>query len=373
MGYGRTGMRAFVAVLLVAAAALMIAACGSSGSDQAQSLLKQTFSGSHPVNSGNLSFAVTVTPSGSSTLTKPISLSFGGPFQSLGQGKLPQSNFSITFSAQGKSGSLGILSTGTNGYVTLQGNSYQLPAATFQKLESSFGQLTNSPTGNSGSSALSKLGIHPLDWLSSPSVVGTESVGGTDTTHIRATVKVSSLLNDLNTFLQKASSAASSSTTKIPSSLSPATQQKIAGEVQNPSFDVWTGKSDKTIRKLAIGLTLPVTGQISTLLGGLRSADIALTMQYANLNQPQTIAAPTSVKPFNQFATKLRGFLTTVQGSLSGVSGAGGSGSTAPSTSTPSTGSSATSSNVQAYSQCIVNAHNDVAKMQQCASLINGK
>ena len=90
-------------------------------------------------------------PSGSSTLNGPITLSFGGPFQSLGKGKLPKSNFNVSISALGKTGSLGILSTGTTGYVTLQGTSYQLPAATFQKLESSFAALASSPGGGSGS------------------------------------------------------------------------------------------------------------------------------------------------------------------------------------------------------------------------------
>lgn len=357
--------RGLLLALLSALAAAVLAACGG-GSDNVQTLLKQTFGGNHPVNSGNLSVQLQVTPSGSSTLTRPLSLSFGGPFQSLGTGKLPKSNFTISFSAQGKSGSLGIVSTGTTGYVTLQGSSYQLPQATFQRLESSFGQLASSSGSGSGGGTLSRLGIHPLDWLTSPSIVGKQSVGGTDTTHIHATINVASLLSDLNTFLQKASAASGSSSSSIPSSISPSTRQKIANEVQHPSFDVWTGSSDKTVRRLQVRLTLPVTGQISTLLGGLRSADIALTMAYADLNQPQTIAVPTNVRPFTEFASKLKSFLGALQGSLAGASGAASGGS--PSAGGTNTGSSAS---VQRYSQCIIAAHNDVAKMQQCASLIN--
>jgi hypothetical protein len=350
-------------VPLVAAVALVLSACGSSSNDAA-GLLKQTFSGSHTVNSGNLAFNLTVDPSGSSTLTTPITLSFGGPFQSQGQGKLPKSNFNVSVSAEGKSGSLGILSTGTAGYVTLQGASYQLPSATFQKLESSFAGLAASPGGGSGSGTLSKLGIHPLNWLTQPSVVGSETLGGTQTTHIRAGVNVAALLTDVNTVLQKASSLGASATSKTLSSISQATRTKIASEVQNPTFDVWTGKGDKTVRRLTIQLTIPVTGQISTLLGGMRSAQIGLTMQYANLNVPQTIAAPVTVRPFSEFTTKLQTFLSTVQGGLgSGTTGSGGTGSS----------SSGTSSQVQTYSQCITNAHNDIAKMQRCAALINPK
>ncbi len=78
----------------------------------------------------------------------------------------------------------------------MQGTSYQLPAATFQKLESSFAQLATSPGGGSGggsgSGALGKLGINPLRWLVNPSVQGSaKTVAGASTTHIRAGVNVS--------------------------------------------------------------------------------------------------------------------------------------------------------------------------------------
>jgi hypothetical protein len=373
-------------LVVVALAATAVSACGSSNnSGNAKELLDQTFSGAHPVNSGTLSFSLTLTPAGSSTLTKPISISFGGPFQSLGKGKLPKSNFNISLSSGGQSGSLGLLSTGTSGYVTLQGTSYALPAATFQKLESSFSQLESSPgaSSSSNSGALAKLGIHPLDWLSNPSVVGSESMGGTDTTHIRATVDVASLLADVNTFLQKASTVGVSGTSQVASSLSASTRQKIASEVKNPTFDLWTGKSDKTVRKLTISLNLPVSGQVSTQLGGMSSAGFALSMQYANLNQPQTINAPTSVRPYSEFSSKLQSFLQSIQGSLGTSSGgtstgtgtttSGATGSTTTSSTPPTTSGSGSSAAVQRYSQCILNAKNDVTKMQQCASLINGQ
>jgi hypothetical protein len=367
------GVRTACAVLLAALLGVTLAACGSSTSpDQASTLLKQTFSGTHPVNSGNLSFNLTVTPTGSSTLRTPISLSFGGPFQSLGRGKLPKSDFNVTFSGEGAGGTLGIVSTGTSGYITLQGVSYQLPAATFQKLESSFQGIATNPSGGSGSGVLSKLGIQPLRWLSNPSVVGTENVDGTSTTHIRAAINVAALLADLNTFLTKASSVGVTGASKISSSLSATTRSKIAAEVRNPTFDVWTGNSDKTVRKMVIALTLPVSGKVSTLLGGLSSAGIALTMRYADLNQPQTISAPTTVHPFTEFESKLRSFLAGVEQSLDGAGTLGSSGVTG-SSATGAIGSSGASKSVQRYSQCIINAHNDVSKMQRCASLINGQ
>jgi hypothetical protein len=360
-----TWRRAAVLLLTIVVAGAL-AACGSSssGSSNAESLLKQTFSGSHTVNSGVLTFSLSATPQGSSTIKGPITLSLDGPFQSRGHGKLPESNLNISIDALGHHGQLGIVSTGTNGYITLDGVAYQLPAADYQKLATSFS------SAGSGAGGLGKLGIHPLDWLTNPTVVGNESVAGASTTHIRAGVNVSALLDDLSTFLGKASATGASSS--IPSGLSASTKQKIAAAIKSPTVDVWTGASDKTLRKLSVNLNVPVTGQVSTLLGGMSSAGIGLTLQYADLNQPQTVAAPTNVQPFSQFAPKLEGILHNVESEF-GASGLGGSASSGSSSSGSGASSgSSSSTNVSKYSQCIQQAAGDVTKMQKCASLLNG-
>jgi hypothetical protein len=344
---------------------LALAACGSSsggsGSGNAQSLLKQTFASGKPVKSGVLGISFTLNPSGSSTFTSPISFSINGPFQSRGSGKLPQSNFTIAISALGRTGQLGIVSTGTSGYVTLDGAAYQLPSAQFQRLESGFSSVGGSSQSGGG---LSALGIDPQHWLASPTVVGSDTIGGTDTTHIRAGVNVTALLADINTLLGKASSTAG---TKIPSSIPQATRQKIASAIKDAKVDIWTGKSDKVLRKLSLSLNVPVTGRLSTLAGGMTSAQIGFSLQYSGVNQPQTISAPSNVQPYSQFTAKLRSVLTGIEGSVGGGSlGATSSGSSG------SSGSSATTDKIKKYSQCIQNAGQDVLKMQKCASVLNG-
>jgi hypothetical protein len=364
--------RTALITLLMLVASVMVAACGSAssgGSESPSTLLGQTFSGSHKVSSGKLDLSLTIDPGGSSTLSGPITLSFGGPFQTRGSGKLPESDFTVSAGALGHSVSLGIISTGTTGYVSLQGTSYQMPQATFQKLESSFAQLASSGGSSSGSGTLSKLGIQPLHWLTNPTIVGTENVGGAQTTHIHAGINVPALLTDLNTVLQRASSLGVSGSSALKSGLSAATRQKIAAEVKNPSVDVWTGTSDHTIRRLAIVLTLPVTGKASSELGGMSSADISLTMQYSDLNQPQTITAPTTVRPFTEFQAKVDAFVQELEGAAGGlISGGTSGGATAGGGSTTTTTGS--SSNVQKYSQCIEQAAGDVGKMQKCSSLL---
>jgi hypothetical protein len=374
------------AVSVAALASLALAACGGSSgasSPSANQLLQQTFSGSHKINSGNLAFNLTIDPSGSSTLNRPITFSFGGPFQSRGTGRLPQANFTISANALGKSGSLGIISTGSAGYVVLKGVSYQLPQATFQRLESSFSQAGSS--SGASSAPLTRLGIQPMHWLTNATVVGDDSVGGTATTHIRAGINVSALVGDLSTVLQRASSLGVSGANRFSTGISPATASRIASEIKHPTVDVWTGKTDKTMRRLQINLTIPVSGRTSTVLGGLRSADVGLSVQYTGLNQPQTISAPTTVRPFSEFVTKLQGIVQAVQGGLVGgalsggaqppvtASGSGSAGSGTTGSGTTGSGGASSTAKVQAYSQCIQAAGNDVAKVQKCAAVLSGK
>ena len=112
-----------------------------------------------------------------------------------------------------------------------------------------------------------------------------------------------------------------------------------------------------------------MTGKTSSELGGVTSADIGLSMQYSDLNQPQTITAPTTVKPYSQFQSKVSAFVQGLQGAASGVLGSGSSGSSGGAGS--SGGTSTSGSNVSKYSQCIQAAGTDVSKMQKCASLLS--
>src|SRR5438046_140224 len=98
---GRLGLA--YPLLMAGLASFTVGGCGGSSPD-AGKLLRQTFNGPHSVGSGNVSFTLTVSPA----KTGPIMLSFGGPFQTVGQGKLPASSFILSVSAPGHSASVGL-------------------------------------------------------------------------------------------------------------------------------------------------------------------------------------------------------------------------------------------------------------------------
>lgn len=315
-------LRCALGLLIAAAVSLALTACG--GSSQATQLLRQTFDGKHQTQSGKLGVLLTVTPLGAGTRSGPLTLSLFGPFQSLGPGKLPASEFNINLATMGRGTGATITSTGSAGYVTFQGQSYKLPQETFERLEATFAQLASAPGSGAGSGTLGRLGIRPEHWLSNPQIVGNEGIEGVDTTHIRSKINVAALLGDLNTFLKRASSLGIAGGGVLPQTIPAAERRRIAREVKDPSLNVWTGVADKTLRRLEIGLTVPVSGRLSTLLG--RSAAIDLTMQYAELNQPQSITAPTKLLPYSQFQAKLKVLTQDVQSGLASSGSGLGSG-----------------------------------------------
>jgi hypothetical protein len=347
--------------LVAAVAALGVAACGSSAGGAAASsnpktLLSQTFSAKHTVKSGILQFSLVVVPKGSSELTTPLSLSLKGPFQSRGAGKPPESAFTIGFSALGKSGSFGVTTTASGAYISLEGANYQLPSNEFKKLQSTLG--SSKSTGSAP--GLSSLGIDPESWLSKPQIVGTQTVDGVVTEHLHATVDVAAFVRSLNRVLTKESSTLKSAGTGV-DRITPAMARKIAAELRNPTVDVWTGKNDSTLRRLQIGATVPVTGSLSSELGGLSSATFRLTLNYAQLGTAQTISAPTDVHSYSQLQSKLVQIVGGLRSTLG--SGLGSSGTT-------TTSGSSSSASVSKYAKCINGAKGNVSKMQKCAALL---
>jgi hypothetical protein len=352
-------------LIAAGALALGIAACGSgsshgsgtkgpAASSDPTTLLRQTFASTHSIKSGVLGVTLRIIPKGSSQLTTPLSVSLGGPFQSSRGGHAAQSALTIAFSGLGKHGSLGVTTTGSAGYITLEGTSYKLPSAEFKKLQSSLG----THSGSGSTPGLSSFGINPQDWVSAPRIVGTATVDGVVAEHLHANVDVRAFVLSLNKVLAKESStlrSAGAAASSVPTHITAADASKVAAAIQQPTVDVYTDKNDSTLRRLVIDATIPVHGSLSAQLGGLSSASIRLSVDYTHLNQPQTITAPAHAQSFTALQSKIEGLAQGLAGSGLGSTGSSGSGS---------------SGKVSKYAKCVQKANGDVSKMQKCAALL---
>jgi hypothetical protein len=332
---------ALLGTLALALAGCGGAATGTGSTATARTLLRKTLSGSHPVDSGILSAAITLIPTGSKLLTQPVSLTFGGPFQSRGRGRLPESDFAVAIHFAGHTGALSILSTGTEGFVTLSGTAYKLPASRFASLES--GLASVGAGGSTAGSSLSRLGIHPETWLADPRVVGTARIAGVETDHLHGRLALAPLLSDLSKVLAEAATLSASSATSVIASISPADQTKIAHEVRDAGFDLWTTTGDHTIARLRVTATLPVSGTLRRELGGLTSAKLELQFGYRDVGAPQTIIAPAASRPYAQFTAQLSAVVTEVeQLAETDAEATAGTGTATGATATAATGTAAT-------------------------------
>ena len=100
----------------------------------------------------------------------------------------------------------------------------------------------------------------------------------------------------------------------------------------------------------------------------MRSAGIGVSMQYTNLNQPQTIAAPSGVRPYTEFTAKVGPILQQIE--TRGSPAASCTARSPPPDRARSGSLRVRLEPCRATANASVAAGNDVAKMQHCASLL---
>jgi hypothetical protein len=373
--------RRFAVVTLLALLTMGAAACGgsddkSSGADaDAPTLLKDTFGANHPIRSGRLDANLDVDLKGLARITQPLSLHLNGPFQSNGGKTLP--DFALGLDLQGgeKPITIGAVFAGGGGYLTIEGQAFDLGADLYKTFKTGYekAKASSSKRTDDNQTSLSALGISPLRWLQDPKNVGTEDIAGTQTVHLTSGVNVTKLLEDVNTLLGKAknvtSAGGAATGTAVPTALSAQQRDLITKSIKSAKVDVWTGAKDHTLRKAAVNVQVDVPKELRAQAGNLQTGHVIFQVTIAQLNQAQKIAKPANVRPI----AELRSALSEL-----GLLGAGGSASTtAPdttttpsTTTTPATPPAATGPQAD-YTQCITDAGEDLAKVQDCAQYLN--
>lgn len=316
-----TRSRLAVALLLLCALASVLVACSGGSGEDPQALLNDTFSGHTQIESGkvNLSFAVSV--SGSKGASQPLSASLSGPFQSEASGKLPRFDLKLAVNAGGHGLSAGAMATGSALYVQLGGTWFSTPASTYTAIEQGFAQASRQASGAKVRSTFSSLGIEPAKWLSNPSVVGTTTIGGTSTVHLSADVNTRAFLADVEKLSQAGSTLGLGSSVPGSSAISPTVVGELAKSIHGAHVDVYTGKDDHMLRRLEVSAGVTGTSQTRSLLGNLSGARVELTLEFSDLNQPQSITAPPNAQSPSQLLPALQSLLGILQGAGTGGGG----------------------------------------------------
>jgi hypothetical protein len=299
-----------LALLLAGLLAGGLAACGGAGSPSAASLVRDTFTSHKPIESGRIDLSFALTPTGSSAGSpaagRPFQLGLQGPFQSLGPARLPRFALALTLTSAGHTLQAGATSTSGQLYIELAGAYFTAPASTVQALQQGYAQATRTSSSAASQSTFAALGVDPGEWLARPRIAGTADIAGTQTTHVTGELDVTRFLADA----EKLSGAGGAlglggAGAGGLSLLSPAGIKALAGSVRSARVDLYTGASDHLLRRLSLSATIATTPQTSAALGGLGSATLALTLQFAGLNQSQSIAAPSNPQPITKLLPDL--------------------------------------------------------------------
>jgi hypothetical protein len=347
-------------LLVVCACAVGLVACGDDTDDASVgSILEETFGKGKEVKSGKLDMSIKLDAKGVEQLSGPISAKLTGPFQSSGKGELPKFAFTAAIDLAGQQLKAGVVSTGDKGFVSFQDQNYAVSDEMFKQFKTGYAEQAKcSEKQDGGSSTFSALGVKPRTWLVDAKKSGVEKVGGAEATHITASIDTAKFLDDINTVLGKADpqaqadpcakDAAKTDEKTSPTQLTEAQRKTLTDSVKSAKVNIWTGKDDRTMRRMNVTIDFTVPESARKQASGLQSGKLTFDLTIAELNKDQTIKAPSKSQPLENLIAALQ------------------NGQQAPSAG----GAGASGGNSSKYEQCMADAGQDVKKLQDCAALI---
>ena len=308
----------------VVATVLGLAACGGDGGggdEDATTVINETFSSKKEVNSGKLDMGVTAKLEGTGAaaqLDEPVSIKLSGPFQSRGKDALPEVDLDLSVSGGGQTFTAGALTTGDAAFISYQGTDYRVPENQFERYKRQIERDARREKNQSNNFSFAQLGINPRDWIENPKNEGTQDVGGAQTIHVSADVKVSAFVDDLDDLLGRAASLGVQNQ-QLPTKLTQRQKDQIEEAIQDVRFELWTGEQDKILRRIEVefGFDLPKDLQRDT--QGVQRGTVEMALEIADVNKKQTITSPRDARPLSELQSALG------VGSLGGLGGSGGS------------------------------------------------
>jgi hypothetical protein len=174
------------------------------------------------------------------------------------------------------------------------------------------------------------------------------------------------VVQDFNDVLKRSGGALGGATGQTPPRpLSQSDLDKVEDVVKDPSFDVYVGKEDNVIRRVAGRVELDVPEGDRDQVGGIEGGSLSFSIEFSKVNGNQRIEAPANARPISDLAGSLGA--GALGGGGSGSGSGGGSAPTAP----PPSGSSPNSDAFKRYADCLDRADpQDTDALQRCAELL---
>ena len=251
---------------------VLAAGCGGGGGN-AQGILRQTAARLGQIRSGTLDFRLVVDPRGRTARGK-IGFELHGPFALRPQGSLPVLAITYTQLAGSNHATGKLVSNGTSAYAESNGRRVTLDAVQLAELRAATAQIQS----NGG------LGQFRIDdWIKHPSVSDGGEVGGASTDHVTADLDVVAAANDLLALGPGLGSSGPE--------LRGRNAKQLADAVRDSSFDLWTGKKDRLLRRLRVSadLGLDVPQDLARALGDVVGAKVTFELAVSHPNRPVNV------------------------------------------------------------------------------------
>jgi hypothetical protein len=336
----RSKLRALLVLACAALCAGLLAACGETderAASSASSVLEQTLAATSDLDSGRLTGRLRLEPDGLLALGGPIVLTATGPFAApaAGAGAGPRFDIALGGAIAGTALRARASSTGKRAYLRLGDRDYALGG---------YGSHAHGRRAKARG-ALGALGLNPVAWVKDSEERGGAIIDGVETTRVTGDLDVARLLADVAKLLDGGRGR--------DGLLTPTLRKQIAGAVKTAKVEIWTGVSDRILRRLTAVVDFTFKDAAQSPITGLDGGRIDLRLRLDDVDKTTfEVATPQHARPLSALIGDADlGALLSGLGRSLGPRASGGDGG-------------------EALLRCIAQAGGDAAKAVRCASRV---
>jgi hypothetical protein len=215
----------------------------------------------HPIKSGQTEIDLRIEARGVSQLPGPVRLRLDGPYVSGGGTQIPSFDWKLTASALGFPVGGQVVSTGTNAYLSVYGDNYEIGTAAVAAANQRIQQATAAGQG-----------IHPRSWFGRAHIDGDGNEGGVDCERISARLRGDAMARDLTPWA-----------VELGLSGPPA----VSGTAR-----ACVGFDDRVLHELTVDAEVSIPPADRARLGGATSIHLEADVTNSDVGQPQRISIP---------------------------------------------------------------------------------
>ncbi|MBA3747675.1 MAG: hypothetical protein H0W96_09330 [Solirubrobacterales bacterium] len=309
--------RALLLVVLLAALALPLAACGGedsdsgaggkpAASDKAQDqkdiarLIKQGFGPNEKAKSGRLEGTIDLEVKGVPRYKGPIELTANGAFELPEGASAPDFNIDVGLVLNDHAIGGQLVLADDAAFIQLGNTGYKLPDAITQKIVAPAAALDNGLAKTAG-----MFFIRPDRWQKDGRIVGTQTVDGVETEHAVADINSGAFFEDVARLVRLLTALRVTEAVGLPQKITPQQRAALSRSVSSAQGEVFLGKDDHVLRRARLEGKLEVAQKDRKILGGMTSATLVAEVNVSEVAKAQNIEAPPQLGSYDDLQLSL--------------------------------------------------------------------